>query len=95
MWERKLFYVFKVWSEVSPQAELCLSPEEEAQDRAGDCGPVRQLWAGALPGQWPGRGGGVRHTSSSNIPTNLINIASSSNIFKIYFQNSSKFRHVI
>ena len=57
MWEGKLFYVFKVWPEVSPQAELCLSPEEEAQDRAGDSGPVCHLGAGPLPGQRPGRRG--------------------------------------
>ena len=57
MWEREFFYVFKVWSEVSPQAELCLPPEEEAQDRPGDRGPVRQLRPGPVPGQQPaGRG---------------------------------------
>ena len=58
MWEREFFYVFKVWSEVSPQAELCLPPQEEAQDRAGDGGSVRQLRPGLVPGQQPGRGGG-------------------------------------
>ena len=53
MWERKFFYVFKVWSEVSPQAELCLPPEEKTQDRPGDGGPVRQLRPGLVPGQQP------------------------------------------
>ena len=53
MWEREFFYVFKVWSEVSPQAELCLPPEEKTQDRAGDGGPVRQLRPGLVPGQQP------------------------------------------
>ena len=53
MWEREFFYVFKVWAEVSPQAELCLPPEEETQDRAGDGGPVRQLRPGPVPGQQP------------------------------------------
>ena len=57
MWEREFFYVFKVWPEVSPQAELCLPPEEETQDRPGDGGPVRQLRPGPVPGQQPGGGG--------------------------------------
>ena len=57
MWEREFFYVFKVWPEVSPQAELCLPPEEKAQDCAGDGRPVRQLRSGPVPGQQPGGGG--------------------------------------
>ena len=87
MWERKLLYVFKVWSEVSPQAELCLPPEEEAQDRVGDCGPVRQFRAGSVPGKQPGRRGrggalplppGDLCHAPAPLPPNIINIASSS-----------------
>ena len=86
MWEREFFYVFKVWAEVSPQAELCLPPQEETQDRAGDGGPVRQLRPGLVPGQQPARGGGrggrlcnsaVARPASPVLATIIIIIASS------------------
>ena len=49
MWKRKRFHVFQVWSEVPAQAELCLPPEAEAQDRVRDDRPVRVCRAGGLP----------------------------------------------
>ena len=39
-----------MWSEVPAQAELCLPPEAEAQDRVRDDRPVRLRWAGRVPG---------------------------------------------
>ena len=38
-----------MWAEVPAQAELCLPPEAEAQDRVRDDRPVRLRWVGRVP----------------------------------------------
>ena len=65
MWEGERVHVLQVWSQVPAQAELCLPPEEEAQDCLRDGGGVCQLRTGRLHWERPGSAGLISLSSLS------------------------------